>query len=406
MTARGAASSLAVVATAVAICLPVDAAGSWAQPTELAPPEAIGTGEVPPGWPDAPAVTADAYLLADLATGQVLAARSVDQRRPVASTVKILTALSVLERADLTDRITAGPEADGFASDAAGVGLDAGDTWTVEDLLEGLVARSGNDAAAAVSVALGGSVDGFVGLMRQDAATLGLAGMTLVTPDGLADANRLSAADLLVLTRVAMDDPSFAAIAARSVVELPGIGPVASRNELLSTYPGADGVKTGYTAASGRCLVASARREGRHLVAVVLGSDGPTDHFADARVLLDHGFATFRPVDVAGAGPEARLKVPGGWVDLDVAPASVHVPDGSEVVHRIEVPLAAELPLEVPATVIWEEHAIAELTLRGASSDTANATRGDGPAGWIVGRAYESMRAATRAGLWAERDAS
>lgn len=389
----------------VAICLPAGAGDSWAQTDDLAPPESIATGEVPPGWPDPPAVTADAYLVADLATGQVLGARAGDERRPVASTVKILTALSVLRRADLADRITAGPEADGFASDAAGVGLDAGDTWTVEDLLEGLVARSGNDAAAALSVALGGSVERFVGMMRQDASTLGLVGTTLVTPDGLADANRLSASDLLLLTRVAMKEPSFAKIAARPVVELPGIGQVASRNELLSTYPGADGVKTGYTAASGRCLVASARREGRHLVAVVLGSDGPTDHFADARALLDHGFATFRAVDVAGAGPEARLKVPGGWVDLDVPPARVQVPDGSEVVHRIELPVAAELPLEVPATVTWEEHTIAEMTLRGASSDTAGAD-GDGPTGWIVGRTYESMRAATRAGLWAERDAS
>lgn len=395
-----------VVAVAAVVCVTAGAGGSWAQPAELTPPISIGAGEIPPGWPGPPEVTADAYLLADVETGQVLAARAGEERRPAASTVKILTAVSVLQRVDPADRITAGPEVDGFAADAAGVGLDAGDTWSVEDLLEGLVARSGNDAAAALSVALGGSVDGFVGLMREDAAALGLSGMTLVTPDGLADANRLSAADLLLLTRVALGDPTFAAIAARPVVELPGIGPIASRNELLSNYPGADGVKTGYTAASGRCLVASAHRDGRHLVAVVLGSDGPTDHFADARALLDHGFATFRAVDVAAPGPEVRLKVPGGWVDLDAPPTRMHVPDGSEVEHRIDLPVGADLPLEVPATVMWEEHTIGELTLRGEPFDTDGVDGGDGPAGWILARAYESMRAATRAGLWAEGVAS
>lgn len=391
-----------VVAVLAASGITLGAGGSRAQQAGLAPPTSIGAREVPPGWPDPPAATAGAYLLADVETGQVLAARADEQRRPAASTVKILTALSVLQRMDPTETVTVGPEVDGFAADAAGVGLDAGDTWTVEDLLEGLVARSGNDAAAALSVALGGSVDGFVGLMREDAAALGLVGTTLITPDGLADANRLSAADLLVLTRVAMDDPRFAAIAARPVVDLPGLGPIASRNELLSSYPGADGVKTGFTAASGRCLVASARRDGRHLVAVVLGSDGPTDHFSDARALLDHGFSTFRAIEVAGPGPEVRLKVPGGWVALDAPPASLHVPHGSQVVHRIEVPVEAELPLEVPVAVTWEEHTIGELTLRGAAGDTP-ADRADGPARWIVGRAYESMRAATRAGLWTER---
>lgn len=389
-----------VLAAVVALLLSaVVAPPAGAQPAELRPPPTIGSATVPAGWPDPPPVTADAYLLADLASGQVLAARAGDDPRPAASTVKVLTAITVLRRTRLTDVITAGPEADGFAADAAGVGLDAGDRWSVEDLLEGLVARSGNDAAAALATSIGGTVEGFVELMRRDAALLGLA-PTLATPDGLADANRLSAADLLVLTRAALADPRFAAIAARPVVELPGVGPIASRNELLSTYPGADGVKTGYTAASGRCLVASAERDGRHLVAVVLGSDGPTDHFADARALLDHGFAGFRSVEVAGPGPEVRLKVPGGWVELDATPARLHVPQGAGVVHRTELPVGVGGPLAASVQITWEEQTIGELALEGSSPGTAGAR---GPGAWLAGRAYEAMRAATNGGLWPGR---
>lgn len=371
--------------------------GAAAQPDELRPPRSLGTDVPPPGWPAPPDVTADAFLLVDVESGQVLATRSGDDRRPVASTVKILTAITVLRRAPIADRITAGAEVGGFAADAAGVGLDPGDTWSVEDLLEGLVARSGNDAAAALALAIGGSVEGFVQLMRQDARAVGLSGLTLATPDGLADVNRLSAADLAALARVAMDDPRFAAIAARPVVKLPGLGAVASRNELLSTYPGADGVKTGYTAASGRCLVATARRQGRHLLAVVLGSEGSTDHFADARALLDHGFGTFRAVDVAGPGPELRLKTPGGWRSFDAAPAMLQVPDGTDVVHRIDLPVDADAPAEVAVRITWEEHTIGQLPLAAGPSGSDRST---GPSTWLAGRAYGAMRAASNAGLW------
>lgn len=380
---------------------PVHAAGSPRE--DLRPPRSVGAAtSLPDGWPAPPRLSAEAYLLADVETGQVLAARAGDDRRPVASTVKILTALTVLRRTGLDERITVGPEVDGFAADAAGVGLDAGDTWAVEDLLEALVARSGNDAAAALAVAVGGSIEGFVELMRQDARALGLAGVTLATPDGLADADRLSASDLSLLARAALRDQRFAAIAARPVVELPGLGAIASRNELLPSYPGADGVKTGYTAASGRCLVASAHRDGRHLLAVVLGSDGLTGHFTDARTLLDHGFGTFREIGVADDGPEVRLKVPGDWIELDTDPVDLHVPTGSDVVHRTDdLPVGLGGPIEATIRVAWEEQTIAEVPLDGPTSVTDGSR---GPAAWIVGRVYESMRAASNGGLWPGED--
>lgn len=381
-------------------------AGPAAAQEPLRPPTQIGVGSPPAGWPAAPSVSADAYLLADLATGQVLAARAPDERRPVASTVKILTALTVLQRMGLADAVTVGPEVDGFAADAAGVGLDQGDTWSVEDLLEGLVARSGNDAAAALAVAVGGDIPGFVEEMRRDATALGLAELTLTEPDGLDDGNRLSARDLLVLTRAAMDDARFSAIAARPVVELPELGPVESRNTLLSDYPGADGVKTGYTAASGRCVVASAQRDGHHLVAVILGSTGLTGHFSDARTLLDHGFATFGPVPVAGPGPEVRLKVAGGWVGLDADPGTVAgeavdllVPHGeAQVAHRAQLPGTIDGPVSATVAVWWDGSPVGAVPLRGdVGTDRPGAS---GIGAWLVDRTYAAMRTATARDLW------
>lgn len=395
---------LCVAALVLAVAVP----GAYAQ-EGLEPPTSIGAAQPPASWPQPPRLSADAYVLADLDTGQVLAAGAPDERRPVASTVKVLTALTVLQRADLDRQVTVGPEVDGFAADAAGVGLDAGETWSVEDLLEGLVARSGNDAAAALAVAVGGGTDGFVQAMRRDAAALGVEGATIVEVDGLDDRNRLSARDLLVLTRVAMDDPRFAAVAARPVVELPGLGAVQSRNELLSTYPGADGVKTGYTAASGRCLIASAQRDGRHLVAVVLGSEGPTGHFADARALLDHGFATFTGVPIAGPGPELRIKVAGGWVDLQADPAvtggdqvSLSAPaGGGQLTRRVDLPDRVATAVTATQEFRWAEVTIGSVPLRGergASDHTGGAALG----AWLVDSAYAAMRAASDEGLWPE----
>lgn len=384
------------VAVAVGLLVGVGAPTAAQDRPPLVPPPASGATTVPDGWPTAPAVTADAYLLVDAATGQTLAERAADERRRVASTVKILTAISVLTRADLDDRVTVGEEVAGFAADAAGVGLQPGDPWTVEDLLEGLVARSGNDAAAALAVAIGGSVPRFAGLMARDAAALGVEGVVLTSPTGLDDGNRLSARDLATLARAALADGRFAAIAARPVVELPGLGAVRSRNGLLSTYPGAYGVKTGFTAAAGRTLVAAAARDGRRLVAVVLGSDGPTDHFADARALLDFGFGALRAAPVAGAGAELEVKVPGGWVAYDAGDATVHVPVGEEPSISAEPPTEAG-ERAAPVVARWSRTDLLELEL----STEGRPRPPTEPAAWLVDRVYAAMRAATVADAWA-----
>lgn len=388
--------AVAVAAAVVTATFPAQAADVVAAPP--APPSTVGRLTTPQGWPGAPDVTADAYLLTNLDTGQVLAAKAADQRRPVASTVKVMTALTALRRSSLEAAIRAGGEVAPARSDGAGVGLDPGETWTVEDLLEAVVARSGNDAARALAVGVAGSIADFVELMRQDAAALGLHGVVLHTPEGLDDRNRLSAHDLTVITRAALADGTFAAIAERPSVELPGLGTVTSRNELLGTYPGAIGVKTGYTAAAGRCLVAAAVRDGRRLLAVVLGSDGPRDHFDDARALLDHGFAAFADVHVT---PRIELRAPGQWVTLASDPVVVLAPASDAIVAQT-VKLPVEVATSPTATVrlTWHDAEVGRVELHGRRSLIQDVHGGAAVGAWLADRAYAAMRAVTAEDRW------
>lgn len=363
----------------------------------LRPPPQLATAVVPDGWPAPPAATAAAYLLLDADTGQVLAARDADRRRPVASTVKVLTALTVLQRAPLDERvpITAASADVGGAS----AGLVAGATWTVAELLDGLIARSGNDAATALAIHVGGSVAGFVDLMRADAAALGLNGVVLSAPSGLLDANRLSARDLATIARAAMADPRFRELAARRRVRLPGTGPEQTRNDLLLTYRGATGIKTGFTDAAGYSLIASATRDGRELIAVVLDSRTAEARFSDAAALLDHGFAGFALVRT---GYAARLRTAGGWVDLHADPITVTVPTTSPGVSRI-IGLPIELPAAGqvrPVTVSWEGQRLGQLDVTSSVPAPATATEGAAVGRFLVDRAYAAMRAAAATGAW------
>ncbi|MDQ3932772.1 MAG: D-alanyl-D-alanine carboxypeptidase, partial [Actinomycetota bacterium] len=347
-------------------------------------PRSIGPREPPRGWPAPPALSSPSYLLVAADTGQALASKDADLRRPVASTVKVLTALSVLRRASLDQMLTVGEEVRGLPSDAAAVGVEPGEAWTVGDLLEGLIARSGNDAALALAVGVGGTVEGFVNLMAGDAATLGLDGVALYEPAGLGDRNRLSARDLADITRAAMTDPRFVALVTQRLVDLPGVGSIQSRNRLLREYPGALGVKTGFTAISGRCLVAAAERDGRRLLAVVLGSTLPEGHFADAKTLLDFGFANFASVPVAGADPKVELRLPGRWVALDAAPTSLFVPASEPVLAlAVQPPVEATPELATTLEVRWRGVELGSLQLSGEAPRVSNPAGAAAVGGWM-----------------------
>jgi D-alanyl-D-alanine carboxypeptidase (penicillin-binding protein 5/6) len=256
-----------------------------------------------------PALSAAAAVLADSDTGQPLLVLNPDQPRAMASTTKIMTALLALERSNLTDQVVVSPTA---LVGEASMGLQVGEMLTVEDLLWGLLLNSGNDAAVALAEHIAGSEAAFVALMNQRAAELGLRNTHFANPHGLdAPAHYSSARDLWRLAEAAMAYPKFREIVAAQAHTAAG-HPLWTQNELLGAYLGADGIKTGTTDQAGQSLVASVTRNGRRVIATILGSQ---DRYADARTLFDAYFDRFgwRPAPQA-AGMTAWVKARDGRV--------------------------------------------------------------------------------------------
>jgi serine-type D-Ala-D-Ala carboxypeptidase (penicillin-binding protein 5/6) len=236
---------------------------------------------------------ARAAILVDAGTGRVLWAHRPHRRLPVASTTKILTALLALRGLGLNAVVTVPPAATRVP--LVKEGLRPRERVKAWKLFYGLLLYSGNDDAATLAIATAGSRDAFVARMNAEALALGLRDSHFSTPSGVIDEGNYSSAwDLAALTRVALRDARLREIVRTRIVHVPWSAPTfekvyVNKNPLIGTYPGADGVKTGWTTLAGHCLVASATRGGRTLVAVVLhDANAPTD----ARRLLNLGFRT------------------------------------------------------------------------------------------------------------------
>jgi D-alanyl-D-alanine carboxypeptidase len=255
----------------------------------------------------APKVRARAVLLADESTGQVLFERNAGSARAMASTTKVMTALLALERLDERRVVTIGPGPPQVGEES--LRLRQGERLTIRQLLLGLMLKSANDAGVALAEAVDGSEAAFVRRMNRKAAALGLEATHYVTPYGLdRPGHQTSARDLARLWEVAMRRADFRSIVATRAARLPG-GPLSLRrfvttNRLLGAYRWTVGGKTGFTNRAGRCLVASASRGGRRLVAVALGSPNA---FPDVQALFDFGFSKFVRVRLAQRGQPVSL---------------------------------------------------------------------------------------------------
>lgn len=254
-----------------------------------------------------PATSAAAFALIDAASGTLLAEKNADERRPMASTTKIMTALLVIESLPLDTVITVPEEAVGV--EGSSIYLYKGEQLSVKTLLYGLMLSSANDAAVALAIAVAGDVPAFVAKMNERAAALGLADTHFCNPNGLHDeAHYTSARDLAHLTAYALSNEVFAEIVQTKRYAAPQNGTDATRlfinhNRLLRTLDGAVGVKTGFTRAAGRCLVSAVSREGLTLVAVTL--DAPSD-WRDHEALHEWGFRNF----AAFTPPASSLTLP------------------------------------------------------------------------------------------------
>jgi serine-type D-Ala-D-Ala carboxypeptidase (penicillin-binding protein 5/6) len=238
-------------------------------------------------------VTARAAILVDGTTGQVLWARYPHRRLPIASTTKIMTAVVAMDRLGPHDVVTVARSATRVQPFKEG--LRAGERVEAWKLFYGLLLYSGNDDAVALAVAAGGTRNRFIALMNEKAEEIGLHDTHFRSPSGLIDQDNYSSAwDLAALARYALWNPRFRAVVRTRIKRVPWSAPIGykiyvNHNHLLGAYPGADGVKTGWTTLARHCLVASARRHGLYLIAVALGA---TDMYTDVKKLLDFGFAT------------------------------------------------------------------------------------------------------------------
>lgn len=243
------------------------------------------------------ALSARKAILMDAATGRVLYEQDADSRSLIASTTKIMTALVVCEQCNVLDRMRIPKEAVGI--EGSSMYLQEGEILTIQELLYGLMLHSGNDAAVALAIYCGGTVEGFAELMNDKARQLGMDGSHFENPNGLdAPGHYSTARDLAILAAYAMDNPIFYKTVSTKNVTI-GQRYLRNHNKLLWLYEGADGVKTGYTRAAGRILVSSATRDGRRLIAVTIhASDDWNDHVQ----LLNQGFSGFTHQRVLSAG--------------------------------------------------------------------------------------------------------
>jgi D-alanyl-D-alanine carboxypeptidase (penicillin-binding protein 5/6) len=238
-----------------------------------------------------PAVDGKAAVLMVAGTKQVLFEKNAQAIMYPASTTKITTLITALEKGKLNSTVTVSPSA--AAVEGSSLDLRAGDRIVLLNALYGMMLVSGNDAAEAVAAHVAGSVPAFVDLMNSRAEAIGATRTHYSNPHGLPDPiNHFTTAyDLALITDYALKNPIFAQIVSTREYKVDFLNRpstyVTNTNKLLKTYPGATGVKTGYTEAAGECLVAAAKRGNIQLIAVVLHSETRWD---DAARMLDYGF--------------------------------------------------------------------------------------------------------------------
>ena len=233
-------------------------------------------------------ISAQKAIVTDAGTGRVLYEKDAYSRSLIASTTKIMTALVVCEQCNVLDRMKIPKEAVGI--EGSSMYLREGEVLTLQELLYGLMLSSGNDAAVALAIYCGGTVEGFVQMMNEKAYRLGLNGTHFENPNGLDSPNHYStAADLAALAAYAMENPIFRQTVSTKTVRV-GNRTLQNHNKILWRVEGADGVKTGYTKAAGRILVSTAIRQGRRLICVTI-NDG--NDWQDHQTLLEDGFSGY-----------------------------------------------------------------------------------------------------------------
>ena len=295
-----------------------------------------------PYYTEGPSVTAASAVLIESTTGTVLFGKNENVRMHPASTTKIMTAILAIELGDMDSEVVVSANAAGVPGSS--LWLRKGQRLRLDDLVRGTMLRSGNDGCVAIAEHIAGSVPNFVRMMNIKAQKIGALRTRFANPHGLTEPNHYSTAfDLALMARYGLQYPLFADIVSTREAEIELAHgealerrKLANTNALLWSFEGADGVKTGTTAAAGYCLVASATRGGVQFISVVLDSAA---RWADSAKLLDYGFNHHRVMTFASRGHVVtRTRVEGGMDgEIDLAAADdLYIVVRKDLAHLIE----------------------------------------------------------------------
>lgn len=247
-----------------------------------------------------PKINSRSAVVYDRKSKKVIWGKKENERRPMASTTKIMTAIVVLENANLDDTVVVSKKSAGTGGSR--LGLKTGDKITVNNLLYGLLMVSGNDAAVALAEYVGGSIEGFADKMNQKAEEMNLENTHFITPHGLDMENHYTTAlELAEMADYAMNNKKFAEIVATKAKTINISGrskSLINTNELLGNLEGVNGVKTGFTNGANRCLVTSVSRNGMNVIAVVLGADAKKDRTRDSVEIIKYAYKNYTIYDL------------------------------------------------------------------------------------------------------------
>jgi D-alanyl-D-alanine carboxypeptidase (penicillin-binding protein 5/6) len=351
-----------------------------------------------PAFGGPPQVSARAYIVENGATGEVLAQRGARAKLPIASITKLMTVLVALEHARPAEVVTVPSEVTTIGEST--IYLRTGERMSVHDLIEAALIPSANDAADTLAYYVGhGSQTSFVRMMNVRARRLGLTDTHFVRPDGLdAPTHVSSARDVTKLARVVMHRPLVRGIVRRTSATIAGGRTVLTRNNLLYSFPGLIGVKTGHTSLAGWSEVAAARRNGTTIYATLLGAPSEGRRDSDLRALLDWGLAQYRQAVLIPAHRlYARAATGFGRAAVRVVAARSIVRPvrvGHPLVERIVVPGAVDLPVtrgeRVGEARIYDGRRLVGATPLVAARSVSAPGFG-GRLGWYVGRTFHHL---------------
>ena len=247
-----------------------------------------------------PQINSRIALIYDRASGKIMYEKNGNKQTPMASTTKIMTAIVVLENANLKDVVTIDSKAAGMGGSR--LGLKKNDKITVNDLLYGLMLRSGNDAAVALANHVGGSIEGFAEMMNAKAKEMGLTNSHFVVPHGLDNEGHYTTAyELAKMADYALQIEKFKEIVSTysTTITINGYPKaINNTNKLLGSVAGVYGVKTGFTNGAGRCLVAACERDNLDIITVIIGADTNNQRTEDSKELIEYAYKEFEVVGI------------------------------------------------------------------------------------------------------------